>query len=268
MSWETMRVKATKQVDDCITLAKRYVLPWYGVSEAEFPCPIPPAVGALYTAHESSAKWRYKGKLIFAPARYILTNYPEASLKNLTCKVGDNEVSRWNVHPYDVRSHHWAAQQAFWEGRKYISPYLDKYGFVEFDGLSVYDQIVLLLLQRAVGIGCTRGLLRKASLEPGHTDYQPVKYMGVWLQRPGADTTPFDGAQTTDMVRLRYIWCSEMVLRSKELGIGDLPKALLPPLPRPATGIVPMPRDFMANMKAYSRAARNQGPMPTGPWPV
>lgn len=266
MSWSTAVTKATKQVDQCLVLAARYVLPWWGMSEAEFPCPIPPAVGALYTAHESATKWRYQGKLIFAPARHVLTNYPEASLKNLTCKVGDNEVERFNVHPFHVRSHHWAAQKAFWEGRTYVNPKLQQYGFVEFDGLAVYDQIVLLLLQRAVGIGCTRGLLRKASQEPGHTDYQPVKYMEQWLKQPDADTTPFDGAQTTETVRLRFAWCSMMVVRARELEIGDLPVALKPPLPRPE-GILPMPRDFQKNMKAYARAARNQGPMPTGPWP-
>jgi hypothetical protein len=266
MPWASAAAEAHKQVDQCIVLAKKYVLPWYGASEAEFPRPIPPAVGVLYTAHESSTKWTYKGKTIFAPARFILTNYPEASLKNLTCRVGDDEVGRFNVHPYDVRSHHWAAQQAFWEGRKYIAPKLRQYGFVEFDGLSVADQLVLLLLQRAVGIGCTRGLLRMASLEPGRVDYQPVAFMERWLQRSNADTSPFDGSQTTDVVRLRFAWCHEMVLRSREVGIGDLPVALKPPLPRPA-GLMEMPADFMSQMKLYSARAKREGPMPTGPWP-
>lgn len=266
MGWSDQLALAQKQVNQCLILAKKYVMPWYGASEAEFPTPIPPAVGMLYTAHESTRKWTYQGKVIFAPARFFLSNYPEASLKNLTCKVGDNEVGRINVHPYDVRSHHWGAQQAFWEGRGYINPRLQQYGFVTFDGLSVYDQLSLLLLQRAVGLGCTRGLLRKASLEPGHSDYLPVEAMETWLKRPGADTTQFDGAQTTEVVQLRFAWCTRMVLRSKELGIGDLPVTLKPPAARP-TGIVPAPKDFLANMKTYSAQARRQGPMPTGPWP-
>lgn len=264
--WSSALAKAMDQVDWSVSIAKKYVLKWYGVSEAEFPDPIPPAVGALYTAHESSMKWTYQGKKIFAPARFLLTNYPEASLKNLTCKKGDDEVGRLNVHPYDVRSHHWASQHAFWEGRSYINPKLQQYGFVEFDGLSVYDQLSLLLLQRAVGIGCTRGLLRMASKETGRSIYHPVEGMEAWLSRSGADTTPFDGAQITEVVQLRFAWCTRMILRSPEVGIGCLPMALKPPPSRPE-GILPMPRDFPKNMKAYSRAARNQGPKPTGPWP-
>jgi hypothetical protein len=267
MTFEAMVGKANEQVDWCLKLATRYVLPWWGKTLAEFLAPIPPSVMALYAAHESAMKYKLNGTQVFAPARHVLTNYPEAGPCNLTCRQGDNEVSRLRVHPYEVRSHFWAAQQAFWEGHGYINPKLTQCGFVMFDGLSVYDQLSLLLLQRAVGIGCTRGLLRKASLEPGRSDYLPVEAMETWLKRPGADTTPFDGSQTTEVVRLRFAWCTRMVLRSKELGIGDLPVTLKPPAARP-TDIIPMPKDFMANMKMYSAQARRQGPMPTGPWPA
>jgi hypothetical protein len=273
MSWTTALAKANAQIDDCVLLATKYVLPWWGATMHEFGTPIFGGVHALYAAHECAKKYRLDGKIVFAPARHVLTNYPEASICNLTCRKGDDEVGRWNVQPYHVRSHLWAAQQAFWEGKAWVEPLLAKYGFVPFDQLAVYDQLSLLLLPRAVGIGCTKGLLRKAGdavrrLPKEHT-YRilPVSRAELWLQRPNADTTPFDGSQTTEVVRLRFAWCTRIVLRQGELGLGDLPLSLKPPVARPPD-LVPMPKDFRANMKAYSNRARREGPTPTGPWPV
>ena len=273
MNWAEQLAEAMRQVDDCLILVRNFVMPWYGASEFEFPTPIPPAVGMLYTAHESPEKWTYQGKVIYAPARFLITNYPEISLKNLTCKQGDDEVGRINVFPYHVRSHHWAAQQAFWEGKAWVEPLLAKSGFAPFDQLAVYDQLSLLLLQRSVGLGCVKGLLRKAAaavkpLPLDHVDrLLPITRMEKWLSSPGADTTPFDGSQTTQTVMLRFAWCTRMIDAAPRVGLGGLPLLILPPAPRPPD-IVPMPKDWRTNMKVYSRQARRQGPMPTGPWPA
>lgn len=272
MSWTTMLAKANAQIDDCVLLATRYVLPWWGATMAEWPTPIFGSVHALYAAHESAKKYRLGGKVVFAPARFLTTNYPEISIDNLTARKGDDEVRRFGKHPYDVRSHFWAAQQAFWEGKAFVDPLLTKYGFAPFDQLAVYDQLSLLLLPRAVGIGCVRGLIRKAATYlkglPAEHTYRllPVSRAEFWLQRPNADTTPFDGSQTTEVVRLRFAWCTRIVLRSREVNLGDLPLMLKPPLPDPGN-LVPLPKDFHARMAFYSRQARREGPMPTGPWP-
>ncbi len=274
MSWETQKAKAEQQVTQCVSLARQYVLPWWGATLKEFQTPILPDLLALYIAHESAMKWRYNGKLIFAPARHVLTNYPEVSLTNLTCKAGDNEVQRLNVHPFHVRSHIWAAQHAFWEGVAWVEPQLKKYGYYPFAQLGQHDQNLLLLLQRSVGIGCTRGLLRKGQQWGVKNDYGKGLCIGAkmasWLASPGADTTPFDGSQTTADVQLRFAWCAAMILRRGEVPVGLLSPSrydvLVPPVERPVYGITPMPKDFMVNMKVYRNVARREGPMQTGPW--
>lgn len=272
MSWTTMLAKANAQIGDCVLLATKYVLPWWGATMAEWPTPIFGSVHALYAAHECSKKYRLGGKIVFAPARHVLTNYPECGPDNLTARKGDDEVGRFGVHPYQIRSHFWAAQQAFWEGKAFVDPLLTKYGFCPFGQLAAYDQLSLLLLPRAVGIGCVRGLFRKAAAylkgRPADHTYRllPVSMMEQWLLRPDADTTPFDGSQTTEVVRLRFAWCTRIVLRSREVGIGDLPLTVLPPPPDPGD-LVPLPKDFHARMAWYSQQARREGPTPTGPWP-
>ncbi len=270
MSWQTALDKAHGQIDWCVALALKYTLPWWGTTFREWPSPIYPSLHALYATHECAMKYRLDGKLVFVPARHVLTNYPEIGPDNLTAKPGDNEVKRFGKHTYHVRSHFWAGQQSFWEGKAWVDPQLAKYGFAKFDDLSAFSQFSLLLLPRAIGIGCTRGILRKASLAiPAFTDkrLQPVEAMERWLALPAADTTPFDGTQTTETVRLRFAWCTRLVLRSKELGIDSMPLAAEPPLTDPGD-LVPLPADFFqpGRMKAYQRMARNQGPTPTGSW--
>lgn len=260
MTWDQIVKKANAQVEECIILAQKYVLPWWGKTLREFYSPIPPSVHALYIAHECSMKYRLDGKLVFAPGRHLLTNYPEVGPDNLTAKKGDDEVRRWGKHPYDIRSHFWAAQQSFWEGKAWIEPILAKYGFPSFDTLYTQDELLLLLLPRAIGLGCTRGLLCKAKLET----QQDLRGIGVWLAGPNADTTPFDGSQTTDVVRLRYLWCRAMISQAWRLGIGCLGTCAAPVLD--PGNLLSLPKDFHANMKAYSRAAKNQGSTPTGSW--
>jgi len=273
MSWETMLRKAHDQIDWCIALALKYTLPWWGVTFREFSTPIYPSLHALYATHECAMRYRLdrlKSVLVFAPARHVLTRYPEIGPDNLTAKKGDDEVRRFKKHPYHVRSHFWAGQQAFWEGKAWVDPQLAKYGFAKFDDLSAYSQFSLLLLPRAIGIGCTRGLLRKgqrAVPDFASKRLQPVEAMERWLSLSSADTTPFDGSQTTETVRLRFAWCTRLVLRSKELAIDVMPLSAQPPVPDPGD-LVPLPADFYkpGMMKAYQCMARNQGPMPTGPW--
>jgi hypothetical protein len=267
VSWRAALRKADEHLRWCMLLAERFVLRWWGVSLAEFRAPVPPSVMALYWAHECAVRHRVEGKVQFAPARYVLTNYPEVAPGNLTAKRGDDEVRRFGIHPYDIRSHAWACQQAFWEGVDYIDPRLRRYGFAPFVDLALYDQLCLLLLQRSVGLGCTRGIARKARLAfPDNSPRLVVSAMEAWLSRPAADTTPFDGAQTTATVRLRFVWCTRIVQRAADLGIGDLPLHLGHPLPRPE-GLVDLPRDFHANMRRYRNEAKREGPAPTGPWP-
>ena len=126
MSWLQQWNKAGQQVADCVYLAAKYTLPWWGESIAEFPTPLVPPVEALYGTHECVMKYRLNGVVTFAPARHVCTNYPEISICNLTAKVGDNEVGRLGVHPYDVRAHFWASQMAFWESRALVNPALIK----------------------------------------------------------------------------------------------------------------------------------------------
>ena len=268
MGWTEQLAAASKQVDQCVLLAKKYVLPWWGKTLHEWNTPICEALAALYAAHECSEKWRYKGVMIFAPARFLLTRYTENGPQNLTSqKGGDDEVGRLGKHPYNVRAHFWMAQHAFWEGKVFIDPLLTKYGFAPFDHLAVYDQLSLLLLPRAIGIGCTRGLLHKASQMPQVHALQPVNNMEYWLRLPNADTTPFDGSQTTDVVMLRFAAMTRLILRVGEVGVGPLPLTVLPPAADPGD-LAPLPKDFYANMQAYSDQAKREGPMPTGPWPV
>lgn len=273
MTWQTALKKANSQIDLCVQIVRGCVRPWYGLTLKEWPSPIIPPVHMLYAAHESAKK----RKGVWIAARDVLTNYPEISFTNLTAKLGDNEVAKYGKDPYDVRSHFWAAQQAFWAVRESVDKALRRYHFAEFDLLSVEDQTILLLLPRAVGIGCVRGLLRKSDRLSGHASLSghtsdsigltPIIDIENWIARPDADTSPFDGGQDTEAVRLRFAWCSRMVRRSGECGIGGLPTFLSPPLPDPGN-LAPLPKDFMKNMQAYSAKARREGPMKTGPWPT
>jgi hypothetical protein len=278
VTWAQQWEKAGRQVADCIYLAAKYTLPWWGKSIAEFPTPLVPPVEALYATHECSMKYRLGGVLTFAPARHVLTNYPEIGPVNLCAKVGDNEVGRWGVHPYDVRAHFWASQMAFWESRALVNPALVKdylgVSFLAFDRLSIIDQLVLLMLPRAVGIGCTRGLLGRAKRRSYYgSAAHPCDAIRNYLSDPNADTSAFDGAQTTEVVRLRFAWCYRMVtegadkLAAKAMPNWQWPVKVSFPMPKPADLPV-LPKDFMANMKVYSNIARREGPTPTGPWPV
>jgi hypothetical protein len=253
-------VLAKKQVDDCIETAQEVVLVRYGASLREFPTPIPPPVLALYIAHES------------AGVRWTTTGYPEFGLAQLTGKQGDNEVQRFGIHPFDPRSHVWAAQEAFCEGEPTIdgggpriSKYLEKYGYAKYADLPVQDQITLLLLPRAVGYGCTRALLREAAPYWKGSKSRPILAIYNLLAQPDVDTDSYDGVQSTDVVQLRFLWCATMVLRASEVGIGGLPKRLLPPVERPS-GLVALPADFFANYESYKKRAKAEGPKPTGSW--
>ena len=159
MSWQTALDEANDQIDWCVKLALGYTLPWWGATFREWPTPIYPSLHALYATHECSMRQKIKGKTVFIPARHILTNYPEVGPDNLTAKNGDNEVKRFGKHPYHIRSHFWAGQQSFWEGKAWIEPYLAKYNFARFDDLSAYSQFSLLLLPRAIGYGDRKSVM-------------------------------------------------------------------------------------------------------------
>jgi hypothetical protein len=252
MSWETMRAKAIQQVADCIVLAQNVVLKSYGATYYEFKDGFPASVEALYAAHES------------AGVRWVRTNYPEYGLHQLTGKVGDNEISTLNVQPFDARSNIWASQQAFWKMQPLVAKALADNGYLIWECQPVAEQITLMLLPRAVGIGCTRGLLKQGAL----FRCAPTVAMQLYLESPTADTTPFDGAQTTDVVRLRFSWCQLMVQRSQAVGIGPLPGALVKPSAARPAGLVTLPRYFVRDNDYYYAKAKAEGPKPTGPWPT
>lgn len=252
MSWETMRAKAAQQVTDCIALARNVVLPRYGATYYAFRDGFPAAVEALYAAHESGG------------VRWTRTSYPEYGLHQLTGKSGDNEIAVFDVQPYDARSNIWAAQQAFWRLQPMVAKALTDNGYVAWEYQPVAEQVTLLLLPRAVGIGCVRGLLKAGALYRA----APTVAMQLYLERSDADTSSYSGAQSTDLVRLRFSWCQMMVQQSQAVGIGPLPATLVkPPTTRPS-GLVPLPRDFVTNNNYYWSKAKAEGPQPTGPWPT
>lgn len=264
MSWETAVAKATKQIDDCVKIVLTFLLPTYGRSFYLFYKPIHPAVALLYAAHESG-RWN-KTKKMWECLRFVKTYYPEIGLLQLTMRNGDNEVVRIGVNPLDPYSHIWAAQEAFAEGGDLIEPALKKYGYQPLGYLSAQHATALLLLIRSVGIGCTRGLLRMGKTA-GFDPIRPMHGIGAWLRKPTADTTPFDGSQDTELVRLRVAWCWQCVTRCSELGIGAVGDTIdLMTIPRPDDA-VPLPADFVANVDKYIREAKKEGYKPTGPWP-
>lgn len=265
MSWDTQAAKATKQVNSCVQNAKTFLLPTYGFSFYAFPIPVHPAVAMLYCAHESG-RWNKKLKR-WECLRWVKTYYPEIGLLQLTMRAGDNEVGRWGINPLDPLSHVWAAQEAFAEGVDLTKKWLDQYGYKPFLQLSALHATGLLLLVRSVGIGCTRGLLKmgaRTALDP----IRPFHGMAAWLRRDDADTTPFDGSQDTELVRLRFLWCWQCVMRAAEVGIGAVGNEVeLPDAPRPP-GLLDLPRDFQRNVDQYIARAKREGFKPTGPWPV
>lgn len=264
MSWATAVAKATAQVDNCVVIAKTFLIPTYGATFHTFVHPIHPAVAMLYCAHESGY-WDKRLKR-WVCRRWIKTYYPEIGLLQMTMRNGDNEVARWKINPLDPYSHIWAAQECFCEGVDLIAKALKQYGYREFWSLSPTHATALLLLIRSVGIGCVRGLLRmgaRTALDP----IRPLHGIGAWLRRDDADTTPFDGAQDTELVRLRTAWCWQCVTRAVEVGIGAVGDDLETPGDRP-DDLAPLPRDFQSNVDVYIAQAKAVGFAPTGPWPT
>jgi hypothetical protein len=250
MSWEAMKKRAAKQVADTLVVSQR-VLQNYGATLCEFECGIPPSVLSTYIAHESGGQ------------RWTRTEYPEFGLAQLTGRKGDNEVTRYKVHPYHPRSHIWAAQQAFWAMYSLVNRRLRESGYMELAYQAVADQVSLLILPRAIGIGCLRGLLKKSV----PLKMTPIPGIRAWLGQPSADTSAFDGQQGTDLVRLRYLWCTGMVARTQEVGLGPLPNGLVAPDTSRPTDLVPLPSDFFTRNDYYTARAKQEGPTPTGPWP-
>lgn len=265
MSWQTAGAKATRQIDDCLKIVKTFLMPTYGFSFHVFPVPVHPAVAMLYAAHESGV-WNKKLKR-WECLRWVKTNYPEIGLLQLTMKRGDNEVATWGIHPLDPHSHIWAAQESFAEGVDLTKKVLAQYGYKPFLQLSALHATALLLLVRSVGCGCTRGLL-KMGARTAMDSYRPFHAMAAWLKRDDADTTPFDGAQDTETVRLRFLWCWQCCTRAPEIGIGHIGEYVdLPDAPRPS-GLMDLPADFQRNVATYIAAAKREGFKPTGPWPT
>lgn len=263
MSWATQAARATKQIDDCLQNVQTFVLPTYGLSFQTFPQPVHPATAMLYCAHESGV-WNKKLKR-WECLRWCTTLYPEIGLLQLTMRQGDNEVARCGVNPLDPHSHIWAAQKSFAEGIDLVAGCLKSCGYESFVRLSALHATALLLLIRSAGVGCTRGLLRagaRTALDP----IRPFHSMAAWLQRAEADTTPFDGSQDTELVRLRFLWCWQCVARAAEVGVGSIGSLIGLSVSALPTGLVTLPTDFFKNVDSYVTQAKREGFCPTGPW--
>jgi len=75
------------------------------------------------------------------------------------------------------------------------------------------------------------------------------------------------GVQESDVVKLRFLWCSTMVLRSEEIGISSpLKEKELKPVARRPSDIVPLPEDWYENTRSYILAAKRKGYQETGSW--
>ncbi len=254
-SYASIARRADREVAEATDTARKVVLPRYGKSLREFPVPVPPSVLALYIAHESGG------------VRWTQTKYPEVGLAQLTAKRGDNEVRLFDVDPLDPRSHVWAAQQAFWRMRSLISSAINTYLKCTFEDLLIVERVKFLWLARSVGASCTRSLIRVSSRRFGMLPRAPIANISLWLSRPDADTSAFDGAQGTDQVRLRFLVALKAVTQADASDPFEVASAwtVAPPRPRQVS-IVTKPRDFESRIGYYCRVAKGEGPKPTGPW--
>jgi hypothetical protein len=251
MSWKEMQKQAKEQVDDCIVGAKEVVLVKYGKTLREFCSIIDPAILALYVWHESNGK------------PFAKTLYPEWGLACLTGKFKlDDEIGRFNVFPFDPKSNIWAAQKSFEEGISPIGKHLTNAGFSDFNKLFIGDKITLLLLPRAIGYGCTKMLLRK-SFAPKFKN-RPIIAITEFISK---DPEIKCGVQESDVVKLRFLWCSTIVLRSEEVGISSpLKEKELKSVCRRPSDLISLPSDFYDNSRSYAIAASRKGYCETGSW--
>jgi hypothetical protein len=233
-----------------VTTAISAVLPRYGKTIRELEGPIPGPDAVLYCARESGG------------VRWTLTKYPEAGLFQLTVKARDNEAARYDVDPFDVAGNVYAAQRAFGEQMPKIDGWLLRYGFPVLALHPIEDAICLTMAHRAIGTGCLRNLIR---VSRGLGDLAPMA-IRRWLDNPKHSTEPFDGSQTTAIVRFRFAWCRlEPFDGPKAIGLAGWPRyqRTAPLRPREAAR---KPRDLERRLTYYRNAARRDGPRPTGAW--
>jgi hypothetical protein len=251
MSWELIQQKAKQQVDECILIAKNIILQKYGKTFKEIYHIIDPSIAALYCAHES------KGK------PWVKTSYPEIGLFMLTGKYKlDDEIGRFNVFPLDPKSNIWGAQKSFEEGIRVVGNHLTNAGYNEFRKLFIGDQITLLLLPRAIGYGCTKTLLKRSF--KAKFKNRPIIAITEYLSK---DPNVTCGVQESDVVKLRFLWCSTMILRADEVGISEpLKEKELKSVVRRPDDIIALPEDWYTNTRSYILAAKRKGYQETGSW--
>jgi len=251
MSWSDVQQQAKKQVDECIENAKKVVLVKHGKTLRELDAIIDPAIMAEYIWHESFDK------------PYAETKYPEFGQTCLTGKYKlDDEIGRFNVFPLDPKSNIWGAQKSFEEGIRVVGNHLTNAGYNEFRKLFIGDQITLLLLPRAIGYGCTKTLLKRSFKAKFKS--RPIIAITEYLSK---DPNITCGVQESDVVKLRFLWCSTMVLRAEEVGISEpLREKELKSVIRRPDNIVPLPEDWYTNTRSYISAAKRKGYQETGSW--
>lgn len=251
MSWSDVQQQAKEQVDECIKGAKEVVLVKHGKTLRELDTIIDPSIAALYIYHESNGK------------PWVKTNYPEYGLMCATGKHKlDDEIGRYNFFPLHPKSNIWGCQKSFEEGINVVGKHLVNANFSEFRKLFIGDQITLLLLPRAIGYGCTKTLLKKSFKSKFKN--RPIIAITEYLSKDPEITC---GVQESDIVKLRFLWCSTMVLRAEEVGISEpLKEKELKPVVRRPSDIVPLPQDWYENTRSYILAAKRKGYQETGSW--
>lgn len=242
--------KARKQIAAQSRIALATVLPRYGRTFRELEGPIPGPDAVLYCARESSGR------------RASTTHYPEAGLLMLTAARGDNECRRYDVDPFDPTAAVYAAQRSWSDTMRTIDAALLGAGFPVLALHPIEDAIALTFAPRAIGIGCTRQLIRRAR-GLGNLGTTAIR---AWLDDPAHDPTPFSGQQTPEQVRARFAWCRlEPFDGPKLIGLGAWPRWQHLPNVRPLDSLR-KPPDLERHLEGYAAAARRQGAAPTGAW--
>lgn len=254
-NYELMQQKAKEQLDDCLKVAPTIYKCYPSVFDT-WDCPIPKSVALLYAAHEMGLA-KINGKWV--PKLWVKTYYPEYSIMNLTGQKGrDDEIGRFDVYPYHAYSNVWAGQMSFQENIKMVNKYLRDAGYIAFENLFVGDQISLILFPRAIGCGTTRVLLKKSFDQ--RFAQRPIIAISEFLKKTSTDTNSYDGAQSTEVVRLRTLWCSTMPLRAHELAIDNpLSELILKPAKPRDDKVLPLPVDFYTRTDYYYNKARKLG---------
>lgn len=256
MSYEQEQQVAKDQLDECIKISK-IIYPCYKSVFDELISPLPKSIALLYASHEMGLA-KVNGKKV--PHLWLKTNYPEFSVMNLTGQKGrDDEVTRFNVHPFHPYSNVWAGQQSFQEDIKLVSKYLKDSGFVSFDNLFIGDQLSLIIFPRSIGCGTTRVLLKKAFDQK--FAQRPIIAISEYLKKTSTNTDSYDGSQNTDVVRLRTIWASLMPLRAHELAFDNpLSEMALKPALNRNDKVIERPKDFYDKLDFYWNQAMKKGP--------